>query len=421
MNSPAGKRQAAKDQRKAETEALKGYGVPVYGNYQTYDDLFKAIKAGKVKKPGAIILQQRRGEDDQAFRAKQIEFERLNDQYNQWLNDQTEEVKPEYESWIIDGKVYDVYPDGRKVLSKDQTGSDESVKKADEQYKKEQEALKRQQEEIKKINQWRNFAYGGVSLPMAQPGMITTANPNYVGLTDADMLDAQSYSQYFGNANNVSGNWWTGSPNIPRAQYGLNTAGANKYGYGYDPNSMDSEETQFKNWWDSQGKAKTDAMLADQEKELEAMNAYDVDLDAENKSMDAFANDSIGNNNPFAVKMKRKDMYNVDFPVIWGQAKGLAGMAGNIFKEATEGKQNTRNMLRNTYAETMEPVEQRRDLGNWTKQSGFYKPNQTGFDFDLQDRTTAKKGGSMGNGQVTYMSAAQVKKFLAEGGELEFI
>ena len=162
-------------------------------------------------------------------------------------------------------------------------------------------------------------------------------------------------------------------------------------------------------------------MLADQEKELEAMNAYDVDLDAENKSMDAFANDSIGNNNPFAVKMKRKDMYNVDFPVIWGQAKGLAGMAGNIFKEATEGKQNTRNMLRNTYAETMEPVEQRRDLGNWTKQSGFYKPNQTGFDFDLQDRTTAKKGGSMGNGQVTYMSAAQVKKFLAEGGELEFI
>jgi len=400
-NSPEGKQKEARELRKQDTEYIKELKIPIYANYKTREDLFKAIQAGHVKSPETVSKNWDKLDDNQR-RQKELDVKLLNQEYERWLMSNTDDARNLNASGSVKLTGMDVmingvsYPEvlikGKRYYRKKSGGVDVFVP-------------------IKKM--------GGATLPMAQPGMITTANPNYVGLSDADMLDAQSYSQYFGNANNVSGNWWTGSPNIPRAQYGLNTAGANKYGYGYDPNSMDSEETQFKNWWNSQDKAKTDAMLADQEKELEAMNAYDVDLDAENKSMDAFANDSIGNNNPFAVKMKRKDMYNVDFPVIWGQAKGLAGMAGNIFKEATEGRENTRNMLRNTYAETMEPTNQRLDLGNWTKHSGAYIPKDTGFDFDRQDRKA--KGGSMGDGQVTYMSAAQVKKFLAEGGELEFI
>jgi hypothetical protein len=411
--SPEGQAKAKKEERKRETQVIKEYGVPVYSNYQTKDDLFKAIQAGKVKPPSSVNIKGWENMDPTKLRNKEQELKLLQDEYNRWNNTNPDPNQVQ-DQVIINNKVYDRYPDGHMVISKDQSAVDGTDAKAEEEYWRQQEALKRQQEEINKMNQWRNFAYGGESLPMAQPGMITTANPNFVGLSDADAVDAQAYSQYFGNANNVTGNWWTGSPNIPRAQYGLNTAGANKYGYNYNPDSMDSEETQFKNWWDSQDKAKTDAMLADQERDLQAMNAYDINEDP--------ADDSIGNNNPFAVKMKRKDMYNIDFPLLWGQAKGVAGMAQNIFNEATTGRRNTRNNLRNTYAETVEPTNQRRDLGNWHKLSGDYTPNQTGFDFDIQDRqSNAKHGGSMKDGHVTYMSAAQVKKFLAEGGELEFI
>jgi hypothetical protein len=376
LNSPEGKKQLEKEERARQTEEIKGYGVPAYSNYKNNNDLFKAIKAGHVKLPGAIILQQKNGESDEGFRARQVNFEQLTKDYDKWLTTQPDVVA--YQVQELDGKVYDVYGDGRKVLSKNQN-IDQSTREANEKLEREG----KEEERRGKLPAWYRgitgqFAYGGASLPMAQPGIITgtnpgaitTTNPNFVGLSDIDMINPQSAPEVTGMINNASGNWWSGSTGMPTI---ADTGMSQPDNIEIDPNK---QAQNIKRTYDDRG---------------------------------------------YAVKMKRKDMYNVDFPVIWGQAKGLAGMAGNIFKEATEGRENTRNMLRNTYAETMEPVEQRRDLGNWTKQSGFYKPNQTGFDFDLQDRTTAKKGGSMGNGQVTYMSAAQVKKFLAEGGELEFI
>lgn len=370
LKSPEGKKQMEKEERARQTETIKGYGVPAYSNYKTNNDLFKAIKAGHVKVPGSIILQQKNKESNESFHARQMALEQLNKQYGQWLNDQPDVVA--YQMKDIDGKVYDVYGDGRKVLSKNQNMEQTTL---EENERIEREA--QEEEGRSRLPGWyRNisgqYAYGGQAIPKAQPGLITTTNPNLVGYSDIDLIGegSQFGPEVTGPITNAAGNWWAGSPNNANLQ--------------------------------SAGMSQPDQMMIDpnQQYNHQMKRKYD--------------------DRGFAIDMKRKDMFNVDFPLAWGQAKGIMGMGQNIFNEATTGRRNTRNNLRNTYAETVEPTNQRYDVGNWHKLSGFYTPNQTGFDFDIQDRR-AKKGGSMQDGHVTYMSADQVKKFLAEGGELEFI
>jgi hypothetical protein len=379
LNSPEGKKQLEKEERARQTEEIKGYGVPAYSNYKTNNDLFKAIKAGHVKLPGAIILQQKNGESNEGFRARQVQLEQLTKNYDKWLTTQPDVVA--YQVQELDGKVYDVYGDGRKVLAKNQNMEQTTL---EENQKIEREA--REEEGRGKLPAWyRNisgqYAYGGMTLPQAQ----------FAGT--------------------------------------FNSGSASQYGFNYNPNSMDSEENQFNAWWRGLDPNRTNEILAQQERDLDNMGAYDVDLKAEDAAIRDLAEDDMPGTqydfekkDPFAIKLKRRDMFNIDAPLAYGQFKGGLGMGQNLLNEFTTGRRNTRDSLINTYAETVEPTNQRRDIGSWHKLSGDYTPNRTGFDFDIQDRqSNAKHGGSMQDGQVTYMSADQVKKFLDEGGELEFI
>ena len=336
--SPEGIAKNKKEQRKLETKQIKSYGVPEYANYQTKNDLFKAMQAGHVKTPS------QKGGTDQNLKV-------LNSEYENWLliqSDGTNLNGPNDGLIDVNGKTYPtINYNGKQYYVKDGAYYPvESIKRRD----------------------------GGQALQKAQPG------------------GQQCPAGYTKNSMGVCVNMFTKEPLFDAGEIQAPNATLKNPWAGDGVNNTTGERSAF----DPSGQSLIDEALG------------------KNKGPEA-------NKQMFSVDAKRKDMYNVDFPVVWGQAKGIAGMAGNIFKEATTGRENTRNMLQNTYAETTEPTNQRLDLGNFVKQSGFYKPNQTGFDFNIQDRTSAKKGGSMKDGNVTYMSAAQVKKFLADGGELEFI
>ena len=86
------------------------------------------------------------------------------------------------------------------------------------------------------------------------------------------------------------------------------------------------------------------------------------------------------------------------------------GALGEI-GDRNKGAQRFNNLNSGIYGSTAS-----RDRGTYETNSGLFRPDEKGF------KGIVKKGGSIyKTGGVTYMSADQVKKFLAEGGELEFV
>ena len=123
-----------------------------------------------------------------------------------------------------------------------------------------------------------------------------------------------------------------------------------------------------------------------------------------------------------SVDAKRKDMWNIDAPVLWNKyVKGVGNMGINAFNAI-----NDRDTTANLYNQMMfgnNPVTSAYDQGNYLVNQSVgpdFNPTRTGFDYNIQDRE-AKKGGYLKEGGVTYMSAKQIKDFLANGGEIEFI
>ena len=288
-----------------------------------------------------------------------------------------------------------------------------------------------------RANQSLTRAYGGQQLPQAQ--MMGEFNAgvsdipagyyrdNVTGLIKNN--NGMTYSPYAGygyNTDKIMDTDWTNQymayGGIPMAQYGFSSGSANQYGFNYDPASMDSEETQFNNWWGGLGSSRMDEILAQQERELQDMNAYDVDIDAENASMDAFAESTMAKKQPWAVKGKIKNMFNVDLERGVNEFNRYAGAALNPFERA-DNRISAPNMMELTGSE--------RNYGNkWYQNKGRDPETNSGLSFinqmgaKLQKKGNAqkKKGGSTyKEGAVTYMSAKQVEEFIKQGGKLEFI
>jgi hypothetical protein len=291
-----------------------------------------------------------------------------------------------------------------------------------------------------RANQSLTRAYGGEQLPQAQ--MMGEFNAgvsdipagyyrdNVTGLVKNN--NGMTYSPYAGygyNTDKIMDADWTNQymayGGIPRADGGMGLPAGHSYrqfGFNYDPASMDSEESQFNNWWGGLGSSRMDEILAEQEKQLEDMNAYDVDIDAENASMDAFAESTMANKQPYGVKGKIKNMFNVDFERGVNEFNRYAGAALSPFEKASN-RLSAPNINEITGSE--------RNYGNkWYQNkgrdpetnSGLSFINQMGAKLQKKGNTQKKKGGSTyKEGAVTYMSAKQVEEFIKQGGKLEFI
>ena len=220
-----------------------------------------------------------------------------------------------------------------------------------------------------------------------------------------------------------------GGPILPMAQAGAFSSGsASQYGFNYDPNAKDSEENQFNNWWGGLDAQRTNDILAQQERDLQNMGAYDVDLEAEDASMRQLAEDDEPGSQydfeakkPWAVKFKVKDMYNVDFEKGVNRFNAGAGLGLGILGELgdrNKGAQRFNNLNSGIYGST-----RAQNRGTYETNSGLFRPDEMGFKGVVRDGGNIKRQGGPAykTGGVTYMSADQVKKFLAEGGELEFV
>jgi len=220
-----------------------------------------------------------------------------------------------------------------------------------------------------------------------------------------------------------------GGPILPMAQAGAFSSGsASQYGFNYDPNSANSEENQFNSWWGGLDPNKTNDILAQQEKDLQSMGAYDVDLEAEDASMRQLAEDDdpgtqydFGKKDPFAVKFKVKDMYNVDFEKGVNQVN--AGINFGLGALGEVGDRDRRAQMFNNLNSGIYGSTASRDRGTYETNSGLFRPDEKGFKGVVRQGGNIKRQGGPAykTGGVTYMSADQVKKFLAEGGELEFV
>jgi hypothetical protein len=336
---------AQKQQRESETSEIKSLGVPVYGNYKTKEDLFKAMYKGHVKSPGEIGFQPRKYNDDKEGERrtdKEQALKIINQEYENWLLSQeggsdssnSGGVKNTGTSTMVNGVSYPIFNIDGKTY-----------------YKKGQGYYP-----IKKM--------GGPTFPMAQTGLFTT-NPDLVGLSDIDLINAQTAPEVSGSVNNATGNWWSPSPNMPTIQ---ETGMVQPEQMTIDPNQQYTQ--QMKREYDPRGAA---------------------------------------------VKFKVKNMYNVDFER--GINVGNALINRGLAIAGERGDRNRRaQMANNLTADNLYSSTNSRDRGTYETNSGLFRPDEKGF------KGVIKHGGAIyKTGGVTYMSADQVKKFLAEGGELEFV
>jgi hypothetical protein len=117
---------------------------------------------------------------------------------------------------------------------------------------------------------------------------------------------------------------------------------------------------------------------------------------------------------PYAVKYKNKDMYNVDFERLVNQFNTGANMALNWFGQRGD-REREQQMFDNLTADNLYT-----STNDYNR--GTYDPNSGLFRQDLGFKGVIQKGGSTyKEGGETYMSAKQIAEFIANGGEIEFI
>jgi hypothetical protein len=113
----------------------------------------------------------------------------------------------------------------------------------------------------------------------------------------------------------------------------------------------------------------------------------------------------------FSVDFKNKNMYDVDFESGVNQFNMFANM-GAGFLEKFDNNKNLKRLYDKTNADELYASQTGYDRG-------WYDPN-SGLIDEMGFTGVAQSGGQM-PGEETYMSEEQIRQFLADGGELEFI
>ena len=127
------------------------------------------------------------------------------------------------------------------------------------------------------------------------------------------------------------------------------------------------------------------------------------------------------NQRDMSVDYKVKNMYNVDFErgvnqVNRGINQGLAmlGERGD--------RQRMADMQNNLTADNLYGSTGIQNRGTYETNSGLFRPDEMGFTGIVRNGGYMQDGGDVyGEDDETWMSEEQIRQFLAEGGELEFI
>jgi hypothetical protein len=127
------------------------------------------------------------------------------------------------------------------------------------------------------------------------------------------------------------------------------------------------------------------------------------------------------NQRDMSVDYKVKNMYNIDFErgvnqVNRGINQGLA-----MFGERGD-KQRRADMQNNLTADNLYGNTGIQNRGTYETNSGLFRPDEMGFTGIVRNGGFMQEGGDVyGEDEETWMSEEQIRQFLAEGGELEFI
>lgn len=200
-------------------------------------------------------------------------------------------------------------------------------------------------------------------------GTVYTDNPEYVGLTDMDLITPEVNGMPAVGAQNVMGSWYDTEP-------GANMPSRSEAQMAADP-SLQIDPTQ--------GNRQTTI------KNLPG----DFAVDVKTKATNADLRNSLNNFNT-AV--------NAGLSVVGGIGE----------------RERLRKMYENYSSDSIYGNSAYLDRGTYEANSGLFKPDEMGF------KGVVKNGGYMQDGgdfspYETYMSEDQIQKFLEEGGELEFV
>jgi hypothetical protein len=115
------------------------------------------------------------------------------------------------------------------------------------------------------------------------------------------------------------------------------------------------------------------------------------------------------------VDYKNKNMFTID-PQQAVNAALMGAQGLTRFLNAGDERKREQELARSLTADNVYGTRSNMDRGTYDVNSGLFRQDQMGF------TGVAKYGGAQfKQGGTTYMSAAQVKRFLEEGGELEFV
>jgi hypothetical protein len=132
---------------------------------------------------------------------------------------------------------------------------------------------------------------------------------------------------------------------------------------------------------------------------------------------------NTGNTNPEGAKVdyKVKNMYNVDFEKGVNQFNTGVNQALAMFGERGSRKRMA-DMQNNLTADNLYGSTGIQDRGTYESNSGLFRPDEMGFKGIVRDGGFMQDGGDVYDEDgITWMSEDQIRQFLAEGGELEFI
>ena len=143
----------------------------------------------------------------------------------------------------------------------------------------------------------------------------------------------------------------------------------------------------------------------------------------ENKDFtDIFASNAAANNaaqnqtQEQIVDYKVKNQYDIDGQNIVDRSNTLVNNVTDTLNQVESNKRLNQLTEQAFNVENQEPINTAYNQGTYDTNSGLFRPNEQGFNGVIRD------GGIIyAEGGSTFMSEEQIKRFLEEGGELEFI
>lgn len=121
-----------------------------------------------------------------------------------------------------------------------------------------------------------------------------------------------------------------------------------------------------------------------------------------------------------SVDVKRKKMWDVNGPLLNEKINRVGNFGAGILENI--GALDANKELYNSFdADRLYAVNQDRDRGTYDTNSGLFRPDEMGFKGVASLGGYMQEGGDYQEDDDTYMSEEEIRQFLADGGDLEFI